>query len=128
MHRAPTERLRRLAAAFSDWGIPTAESLQAVYKVRAEMGLQHLPIIASGGIRNGQEIAKCVALGAELVGLASPFLKRAVDSVEAVIDEMEFLEAELRIAMFCSGSATLEELRQPGVLTHRKEFSSNVKR
>jgi isopentenyl-diphosphate delta-isomerase len=59
-----------------------------------------------------------VALGAELVGLASPFLKRAVESAEAVVAEMEYLEAELRIAMFCSGAATLPELRQPGVLSH----------
>jgi isopentenyl-diphosphate delta-isomerase len=122
MHRAPTERLRRLAAAFNDWGIPTVESLQAVYRVRAEMGLEAQPIFASGGIRNGQEIAKCAALGAELVGLASPFLKRAVDSAEAVVDEMEYLEAELRIAMFCSGAATIAALRQPGVLTDREGF------
>ena len=116
MHRAPTPRLRRLAAAFADWGIPTAESLQTVRRVRAERGLDHLPIFASGGIRSGQDIAKCAALGADLVGLASPFLKRAVESVEAVVEEMELLEAELRITMFCSGAATLHDLRQPGVL------------
>jgi isopentenyl-diphosphate delta-isomerase len=118
MHRAPTERLRRLSAAFGDWGIPTAESLRQVHRARNEMGLEHLPIFASGGIRSGQDIAKCVALGAELVGLASPFLKRAVESTDAVVAEMEYLEAELRIAMFCSGAATLPELRRPGILSH----------
>jgi isopentenyl-diphosphate delta-isomerase len=92
------------------------------------MGLEARPIIASGGIRNGQEIAKCAALGADLVGLASPFLKRAVESAEAVVNEMEFLEAELRIAMFCSGAATIDALRQPGVLTYRGEPSQHVKR
>lgn len=117
MHRAPTERLRRLAAAFSDWGIPTAESLRIVYEVREEMGLTHSPIFASGGIRSGQDIAKCVALGADLVGLASPFLKPAVHSAEAVIEEMETLETELRIAMFCSGAGNITALRQPGLLT-----------
>ena len=119
MHRAPTPRLRRLAGAFADWGIPTAESLQGVCAMRAEMGLEERPIFASGGIRNGQEIAKCVALGAELLGLASPFLKRAVESSAAVVDEMEILEAELRITMFCSGAANLAALRQPGVLRHQ---------
>jgi isopentenyl-diphosphate delta-isomerase len=119
MHRAPTERLRRLAAAFSDWGISTADSLQMVYEVRAQMGLGRLPIFASGGIRSGQDVAKCAALGADLVGLASPFLKRAVDSAEAVADEMEYLEAELRIAMFCSGANNISALRQPDLLTHR---------
>lgn len=120
MYRAPTMRLRRLAGAFADWGIPTAESLQEVHRVRAEMGLQHLPIFASGGIRTGQDIAKCAALGADLVGLAGPFLKRAVESVESVAEEMELLEAELRITMFCSGAKDMTALRRPGVLVARR--------
>jgi isopentenyl-diphosphate delta-isomerase len=114
MHRAPTLRLRRLAAAFADWGIPTAESLRLVRQVREELARPNLPIFASGGIRSGQDIAKCVALGADLVGLASPFLKHAVESAEAVEEEMELLMAELRITLFCSGAGTLDALRQPG--------------
>lgn len=126
MHRAATPRLRRLAAAFADWGIPTADSLQAVRRMRDEVGRGHVHLFASGGIRSGQEIAKCAALGADLVGLASPFLKRAVESVEAVAEEMEILEAELRIAMFCSGAANLAALRRPGVLVHTREpYPSN---
>jgi isopentenyl-diphosphate delta-isomerase len=116
MHRAPTERLRRLAAAFADWGISTVNSLLAARDERAALDRPDVVLFASGGIRTGQEIAKCVALGADLVGLASPFLKRAVDSAEAVAEEMEMLWAELRIAMFCSGAANVEALRQPGVL------------
>lgn len=121
MHRAPTERLRRLAAAFGDWGIPTAESLQEVARVRAEMQHSTLSLFASGGIRTGLDITKCVALGADLVGLASPFLKRAVLSSEAVCEEMELLATEVRIAMFCSGCATLADLRRTGVLRHVSE-------
>jgi isopentenyl-diphosphate delta-isomerase len=128
MHRAPNERLRRLAASFADWGIPTAESLRTVYDVREELGLQARPIFASGGIRSGQDIAKCIALGADLVGMASPFLKRAVESAEAVVDEMEYLEAELRIAMFCSGAIDVAALRQPGVLIDRGETLRDVQR
>lgn len=116
MHRAPTERLRRLAAAFVDWGIPTAESLSAVAEVRRKLGREDVHIFASGGIRTGQDIVKCVALGADLVGLASPFLKAAMESTEAVIEEMELLIAEARIAMFCSGAGDLQALRRPGVL------------
>lgn len=116
MHRAPTEHWRRLAAAFANWGIPTAQSLQIVDGVRKTMSRPDLPLFASGGIRSGQDVAKCVALGADLVGLASPFLKRAVESTEAVVAEMELLIAELRIATFCSGAAHLGALRQPGVL------------
>lgn len=117
MYRAPTERLRRLAASFADWGIPTAESLITARTVRDGLGRRDVVLFASGGIRSGQDIAKCAALGAELVGLASPFLKKAVQGVEAVVDEMEMLETELRIAMFCSGVTQIDGLREPGVLT-----------
>jgi isopentenyl-diphosphate delta-isomerase len=117
MHRAPTERLRRLAAAFADWGLPTAESLVAVRQVRDALGMQRsVSLIASGGIRTGQDVGKCVALGADLVGLAGPFLKKAVQGAEAAAEEMELLEAELRISMFCSGARTLEDLRLAGVV------------
>jgi isopentenyl-diphosphate delta-isomerase len=116
MHRAPTERLRRLAGAFADWGIPTAESLRAAHAARAELKRDDVHLFASGGIRSGQEIAKCVALGADLVGLASPFLKKAVLSAEDVAEEMEILSTELRITMFCSGAGDIAALRQPGVL------------
>ena len=116
MHRADTPRLRRLAQAFADWGIPTAESLVAVLQVREEMGQPDVRVFASGGIRSGQDVAKCLALGADLVGLASPFLKRAVESTEAVVDEMTYLQDELRIAMFCAGARDVHALREPGRL------------
>ncbi len=116
MHRAPTERLRRLAGAFADWGIPTAESLAAAAAVRRELGRADVHLFASGGIRTGLDIAKCVALGADLVGLAGPFLKRAVESAEAVIEEMELLRDETRVALFCSGAADIAAVRRPGVL------------
>jgi len=116
MHRATSERARRLAAAFGDWGIPTAESLTAADRVRREMQREDVTLLASGGIRNGQEIAKCLALGADLVGLASPFLAAAVESADAVLDELDLLRDELRIAMFSSGARDIQALRQPGVL------------
>lgn len=110
-HRAPSERLRRLARAFADWGIPTAESLVAVGRATP-----HLPRIASGGIRDGIDVAKCLALGASAAGLASPFLKAAVVSAEAVVDTIDFLAEELRIAMFCAGAPDVAALRAPGRL------------
>ena len=110
-HRAPTERQRRLAAAYREWGIPTVTSLAYVRAAREETGRLELPIFASGGIRSGQDIAKAVALGADLVGLASPFLKRAVESSAAVEEEIDLLVEELRIAMFASGSPDLKALR-----------------
>jgi isopentenyl-diphosphate Delta-isomerase len=120
MYRAPTERLRRLAGAFADWGIPTAESLVAARAVRCSLARPDIHLFASGGVRTGQDIAKCVALGADLAGLAGPFLKKAVGGPEEVADEMDILATELRIAMFCSGARDVGALLQPGVLI-RKE-------
>lgn len=114
-HRASSERLRRLAGAFREWGLPTATSLVQTVAARQQMGAD-IPVFASGGIRNGQEIAKAVALGADLVGLAGPFLKRVMESTQAVIDEMEILEAEMRIAMFVAGAQDISALRRPGLL------------
>lgn len=116
MYRAATRRQRRLAAAFADWGIPTADSLREVIAIREELGREDVHAIASGGIRSGQDIAKCVALGADLVGLASPFLKMATESSEAAIDEMGLLTDELRIAMFCCGAENVASMRQSGVI------------
>lgn len=106
MHRAETEFQARLAAAFINWGIPTAE---AVLQVHSE--LPEIPIIASGGLRSGTDIAKCIALGATLGGMASPFLKAAVHSVEAVISEIELVREEIRVCQFATGSKTLNDLQ-----------------
>ncbi len=108
MHRAPTARLRHLAEAFADWGIPTADAL-----VAAGRGAPGTPLIASGGVRTGIEAAKAVALGASLVGMAGPFLKAAVVSTEAVVEAAGALVDELRIAMFCAGAESLAALREP---------------
>jgi isopentenyl-diphosphate Delta-isomerase len=105
MHRAKTATQRRIAAAFIDWGIPTAEAIQNVR--RAVPGL---PIIASGGLRDGIDLAKCVALGADLGGMAGPFLKAAAVSVEAVTEAASELSRELRIAMFAAGAGNLAAL------------------
>ncbi len=111
-HRATTTRLRRLTRAFTDWGIPTAESIMFV---RQE--LPQMSIFASGGLRNGIDIAKCLALGADLGGMAGPLLKAAVVSSEDVTEEIETTLAELRLAMFAAGAGTLSALREPGRLT-----------
>ena len=125
-HRAHTERQRRLAAAYREWGIPTVTSLALVRAAREEAGRLELPIFASGGIRSGQDVAKAVALGADLVGLAAPFLRRAVESSAAVEEEIDILVAELRITMFASGSRNIEALRNPGVLLPRSVLTQEI--
>ncbi|HSB65323.1 MAG TPA: type 2 isopentenyl-diphosphate Delta-isomerase [Anaerolineales bacterium] len=106
MHRAENEEQRKLAAAFDDWGIPTVEVIENILQVAPG-----LTIIASGGLRNGIDIAKCIALGASLGGMASPFLKAAAQSVEETLKLINLLKQEIRVCMFVTGSKTLEELR-----------------
>lgn len=111
--RAPNAELRQLAETFWDWGIPTAVSL-----VETRRAAPELPLFASGGIRNGIEIAKCVALGATLVGLASPLLKLANISTETTIGGIHELVAQLRVAMFGIGAPNLTSLRDTPHLVH----------
>lgn len=106
-HRAPTAFHARVARSFADWGIPTADAIQY-----AVSGAPNLPIIASGGLRDGVDIAKCVALGATMGGIASTFLKAANESVEAVDQIIRELTAQIRIAMLCSGASTIAELQK----------------
>lgn len=106
-HRAPTDYLRRVAGAFIDWGIPTSASIQMVLR-----GAPGLPIIASGGMRNGIDAAKAVALGATATAMASPYLKRAVDGAEAVMEEISIIERQLQVAMMCIGARDIAALRE----------------
>ncbi len=107
MHRAKTDIQRRVAEAFVDWGIPTADSIRFVRE--AAPGL---PIIASGGLKNGVDGAKCLALGASLFGLARPFLKPATLSADHVFDEVTILLEQLRTVMLCTGAPSVPALRQ----------------
>lgn len=105
-HRLGHGAAARTAAAFSAWGIPTAVAL-AQARAAAPEGV----VFASGGVRSGLDVAIAVALGADLVGVAGPFLRAADDGVDACIElGREWIEV-LRIAMFCTGSATLTALR-----------------
>lgn len=106
MHRADSEFRKELAAAFSDWGIPTAEVILNIRKTAPG-----LVVIASGGLHNGVDIAKCIALGASLGGMASSFLKAAAQSPDQVINLIKLYTEELRICMFATGSKTLAGLR-----------------
>lgn len=104
-HRAPDAFHARIARSFADWGIPTAD---AIGYVRA--GAPVTPILASGGLRDGIDIAKCIALGAQMGGMASPFLKAAAQSVEAVLELEREVTTQLKVAMFCAGAGNLAAL------------------
>lgn len=106
MHRASNESQARLAAAFIDWGIPTSEAICNVR--RAAPGM---PIIASGGLRSGVDIAKCLALGASLGGMAGPFLKAAAHSIELTIQTIQEVQREIQVCMFAAGAGNLMALQ-----------------
>ena len=106
-HRAPTAFHARVARSFADWGIPTAESIMLCRK-----GAPGLPVFASGGLRDGIDVAKCVALGARLCGLAGPFLKAAAVSTEQVAEVIRELSTQLRIAMFAAGAGDIAALQE----------------
>ncbi len=97
--------------AFESWGIPTAEAIRGA---RVAAGPK-AAIIGSGGIRDGLQVAKALALGADLAGLALPLLKPATVSAQAVASRLEQLIAELRLAAFLTGSRTVEDLRRSPV-------------
>jgi isopentenyl-diphosphate delta-isomerase len=88
--------------------LPTTE---AIRQVRA--ALPDATIIGSGGVRSGVDVAKAVALGADIAATARPALSTAVDErgAEAVIDGLQAYLDELRVAMFCTGCANLQALR-----------------
>jgi isopentenyl-diphosphate Delta-isomerase len=114
MHRAHSESQARLAAAFVQWGIPTADSI-----IQVRRSAPDLKIIASGGLRTGIDIAKCIALGAVLGGMAGPFLKAAVKSPEMVVQTIREVQREIQVTMFAAGAANLDALQQTPLIETR---------
>ncbi len=106
MHRAPDEFTRQLAATFVGWGIPTADSILNVKKATP-----HMTIFASGGLKDGLDIAKSIALGATLGGMAGQFLKAAAVSTEATVEMMQLVKKQIEVTMFAAGVGTLEGLK-----------------
>lgn len=113
MHRAPDEFTRQLAATFIGWGLPTAESILNVRRA-----VPDLTVFASGGLKDGLDIAKCLALGATLGGMAGQFLKAAAVSTKSVAHIMELTKRQIQVTMFATGARTLEDLKT-GKLVNR---------
>lgn len=90
---------------FAGWGIETPESIRALRRIDG------VTIIGSGGLRSGVDVAKAIALGADLGGLAQPFLEAAVDSADQVARRIDRVVQELKIAMFCLGVLHLPKLK-----------------
>ena len=91
---------------FADWGIPSPDAIREVAAV------PDVFVIGSGGLRSGVDAAKAIALGARVVGMAYPFLAPATVSAEAVVEKIGRIVDELKIAMLCVGTRTIDELRR----------------
>ncbi|MFH1285472.1 MAG: type 2 isopentenyl-diphosphate Delta-isomerase [Candidatus Micrarchaeota archaeon] len=98
-------RDKNAASGFEEWGLTTAHSI-----VEASSSVE-IPVIGSGGVRSGVDIAKCIALGAQYGGAALPFLKvwekKGAEGVKELLREWKM---QLKIAMFLTGSRDLEAL------------------
>lgn len=93
-----------LGEVFGDWGTPTPEAIAGLSDVDG------LTVVGSGGLRTGVDMAKAIAIGADLTAMAKPFLEAAGEGPEPVAEAIRRRVRELRIAMFCTGSRTIEEL------------------
>ena len=109
--RAPSDLTREVAETFRDWGISTAQSIRMIDDLQC--GIQ---IIASGGLRTGLEAAQALRLGASLAGFAAQLLPAAVEGAESLNAAISKLMTELRIAAFCTGSASITELKRAAIL------------
>jgi isopentenyl-diphosphate delta-isomerase len=103
--------VKSAADAFCGWGNPTVECIKSVAEIRKNM-----KIIASGGIKTGVDIAKSIALGADLCGGASDFLRKIMISHSDCENYAESLTLELKTAMFCTGCRNIHELKKAKLL------------
>lgn len=102
----------RMGETFWDWGIPTPQCVKDVHEAVGEK----VPIIATGGIRNGLDAARAIALGADAVGVAGAILPHAAQSAEAAVRELTFMIEELRTALFLTGAQNVEQFHQTAMV------------
>lgn len=107
-HRALTQSVQqRASVTFRNWGLDTATCVSNAKSLNDKV-----EIWGSGGVRHGLDAAKLIAVGALTIGFAKPLLNAALQSSEHVLSLMASIEYELKVAMFCTGSSVLLELRE----------------
>lgn len=112
---AQASLLSSVADTFASWGVSTVDSLVAAQKLNAKF-----EVWASGGVRSGLDAAKSLALGASCVGYAKPILQAALVNAEELRKKMQTYEYELRTALFCTGSRSIQNFKDKKVIQWQK--------
>jgi isopentenyl-diphosphate Delta-isomerase len=105
--RRAAKMAQRPDTVFADWGIPTEEALVSV-----RQALPDVQLVASGGIRTGLDMAKAIALGADIAALGQPLLAAALESADKVVEFLAGIIHEIRVSMLCVGAKDLRALRE----------------
>lgn len=117
-NRTTSKIFKKVADDFCEWGIPTAESILSVKKAAENIPVK---IIASGGIRSGLDVAKAIALGADIAGIGLPVLKNIHLSVDKCMEYIREIALGLKIAMFGIGASSIGELKNSKYLKKKKD-------
>lgn len=104
---AEGDHSRRLGDTFAAWGLTTPEAILEARSVGKKF-----PLVASGGVRSGLDVARAVALGATVAGMASPVLRAATNGDEATVQFLETTIAEIRATLFGVGAKDLKTFRR----------------
>ncbi len=105
----------KASKTFKDWGVTTVESLEAGNVILKDSSTE---LWASGGLRSGLDAAICFALGAKFCGFAGPMVRAGLKGLRAVESLMDQIEYELKIALFCTGTCSINELNKEKVLEY----------
>jgi isopentenyl-diphosphate delta-isomerase len=110
-HRMKSESNKEIASAFHDWGVSTVGCIEEIH-----LSFPEIPLIASGGLKNGNDIAKCVALGARMGGMARQFLMAAAESAEALEKRIRIYQKQFLVAMFAVGAKNIGQLQENKIM------------